>query len=109
MSACRSKVKVNDPRRAAVNVGQKSREHAARVGWGGGDAEQPPRPLDTRSTPGPDNHRRPWTLAPGPLRAGSPPFVLLESALRCVSTQSSVCVTGLVVIGVGCFVMCLDA
>lgn len=108
MSACRSKVKVNDPRRAAVNVGQKSRESAARVGWGVVMLNSSPA-HSTPEAPGPDNHRCPWTLAPGPLRAGSPPFVLLESALHCVSTQSSMCVTGLVVIGVGCFVMCLDA
>lgn len=44
-------MKVNDPRRAAVNAGQKSRERVVRGGVGGGDAEQQPFPLDTRSSP----------------------------------------------------------
>ena len=51
MSACRSKVKVNDPRRVAVNVGQKSREPAARGGVGGGDAEQQPPPTQQQKHP----------------------------------------------------------
>lgn len=46
------------------------------VGWGVVMLNSSPRPLNSRSTPGPDNHRRPWTLALCRLRAGSPLFVL---------------------------------